>query len=401
MARDRRTFGRVLRRKRHGVYLPGFYIRFRKGDKEVTRWAGPDRKTAHELLADLLRKTSRADLLGEKSVPAVTFDAIKSALASYLEGRHERTTFERERGRLDRITLAFGTRALRDVTPGDVQDFLGDLRDQRRKPAEGKPRRLASVATRNRYAALLAACFRFAVEKGYAIRNPVAGIKRPREEAKAVPFLSSADVDRIIAATPDSLLRAFVRVLADAGLRRGEALALSWRDVDSRRGAILVRRSKAKRPREVPMTLAVRAALDALRDTRGPVPLTGPDPVWPALVAVHPSVVSVKVERAAKRAGFDGLRLHDLRHGFCSRLAQAGVPLPTIAALAGHADYRVTQRYASHLPGGALVDAVKALDPAPAKAADGTPTRANRRAEGDAKGDAASRADATVSTHAG
>lgn len=62
-----------------------------------------------------------------------------------------------------------------------------------------------------------------------------------------------------------------------------------------------------------------------------------------------------------------------MRHAFCSRLAQAGVPIPTIRVLAGHKSISTTMRYAGHVPGGATFDAIKRL---------------NKGAEGDAKGDA-------------
>ena len=64
----------------------------------------------------------------------------------------------------------------------------------------------------------------------------------------------------------------------------------------------------------------------------------------------------------AKRAGMPDLRLHDLRHAFCSRLAQAGVPLATIAKLAGHESLTTTERYARHIPEGATRAAIERLD---------------------------------------
>ena len=56
------------------------------------------------------------------------------------------------------------------------------------------------------------------------------------------------------------------------------------------------------------------------------------------------------------------LRLHNLRHGYCSRLAQAGIALPTIMALAGHTSWQTTQRYATHLPEGATRAAIDKLE---------------------------------------
>ena len=70
---------------------------------------------------------------------------------------------------------------------------------------------------------------------------------------------------------------------------------------------------------------------------------------------------SQAVVRAAKRARLDGVSLHTLRHTFISRLAQAGRPLPEVAALAGHRDIKMTLRYA-HLAPSHLRAGIQALE---------------------------------------
>ena len=45
-------------------------------------------------------------------------------------------------------------------------------------------------------------------------------------------------------------------------------------------------------------------------------------------------------------AGIEGLRIHDLRHGFASQLVSSGASLPLIGSLLGHANPQTTHRYA-------------------------------------------------------
>ncbi len=46
--------------------------------------------------------------------------------------------------------------------------------------------------------------------------------------------------------------------------------------------------------------------------------------------------------------GIENLWLHDLRHTFATRLAQANVDIYKISKLLGNKDIRMTQRYAQH-----------------------------------------------------
>jgi hypothetical protein len=48
---------------------------------------------------------------------------------------------------------------------------------------------------------------------------------------------------------------------------------------------------------------------------------------------------------ACKKAGIQGLRFHDLRHTFATRLIQRGVDIETVRALLGHCSIVLTQRY--------------------------------------------------------
>ena len=48
---------------------------------------------------------------------------------------------------------------------------------------------------------------------------------------------------------------------------------------------------------------------------------------------------------ACKKAGITGLRFHDLRHTFATRLIQGGVDIETVRSLLGHCSIVLTQRY--------------------------------------------------------
>jgi integrase len=145
--------------------------------------------------------------------------------------------------------------------------------------------------------------------------------------------------------------RALIAVLALAALRRSEAAALEWRDIDFENGVVSVRHGKGDRAREVP--LAGDLALEALR-------------AWQRGQGIGRTFVFCPVERGDHLGkdkpiqGTDVYRIveqteavsgvefkpHDLRRTFITEALETGTPLATVQAAAGHASGETTLRYA-------------------------------------------------------
>src|SRR5206468_1581980 len=155
-------------------------------------------------------------------------------------------------------------------------------------------------------------------------------------------------------ARDDSQDAELVRVAAYAGLRRGELVALRWRDVDFVGRKIIVRRAlsgetelrstKSRRAREVP--LADQAA-EALERLRGRGEFIGADDYMFANRfgrRLDPSALRRRFERARDAAGLEPVRFHDLRHTYGSLLVAGGIDLPSVKAAMGQSRISTTER---------------------------------------------------------
>lgn len=151
-------------------------------------------------------------------------------------------------------------------------------------------------------------------------------------------------------------LKPAVLLSINTGLRRGELFGLLWINVDLKRRFLTIEGdgSKSGGTRHVPLNTE---AVDLLRrwqaQTKGHM-------VFAGKTRESLSQVTKSWKRVLKLAKIHEFRWHDLRHHFASRLVQAGVPLNTVRELLGHADLKMTLRYA-HLAPDQKAEAVELL----------------------------------------
>lgn len=262
-------------------------------------------------------------------------------------------TVDREVSRIANAAAAFGGKRIDEVTSEDVENLYTSMLDG---SLTGK--RL-SASTASTMACTLSPLFTDAVKEGMAKANPVRDAKRPKvaQEPRSVP--DGGKVDAMLAAldVADPAQRA-VSLCAACGLRRSEAVALEWDDFDG--SEVRVSKScadngkliptKNGRIRSVPVPESLAAKLESERDDGGMCPM-------------KPLSLSQWWRRNRARFGMEGVRLHDLRHAYATRLAVAGVHPKVMQSLGGWETMDVCMQIYTHVNDTALFDAVKAAFP--------------------------------------
>ena len=138
----------------------------------------------------------------------------------------------------------------------------------------------------------------------------------------------------------DPFAVAALRLLLFTGCRLQEILTLRWEHVDFQRRALFLPDSKTGRKTVVLGAPALKVLSDLPRTTEYVIPGTSED---------KPRVSLKRPWAAIKRyVQLPKLRLHDLRHSYASIAAGAGIGLPIIGKLLGHAQPSTTARY-THL----------------------------------------------------
>jgi integrase len=247
-----------------------------------------------------------------------------------------------------------GSKRLDEITSEDVQALKLSL-------SERDPK------TVNNILATLNKTLKTAVKWGVLSEMPCA-VEFVRTELAEVAFYDFAQYARLVKEAALLGLQVLVMVLlgGDAGLRRNEMIALMAMDVNLKLRLLTVRHqdlhgrlvsTKGNRPRVIPLTDALHAALFELLKTRDERVLLNDDNRPLSIQTIR-----TWMGWAQKAAGLPHLgALHVLRHTFCSHLAMRGAPVMTIKDLAGHKSLRTTMRY-MHLAHGERDRAIALLN---------------------------------------
>jgi integrase len=181
---------------------------------------------------------------------------------------------------------------------------------------------------------------------------PEADLSHPK--AKHAPKNSETRITKL---APHAA--AALRLLIFTGARLREILDLKWEHVDLERGLLFLSESKTGKKTIVLGGAAIEVLVKL--DRVGRYVIFGADPNRPRADLQRPWAL------IARRAGIEGVRLHDLRHSYASVGAAAGLSLPIIGKLLGHSNARTTERYA-HLASDPIRRAADTIGSAIAKA---------------------------------
>ncbi len=210
-----------------------------------------------------------------------------------------------------------------------------------------------------------------AVRDGRMARNPFATVRRPRVMSREARFLEPHQVNLLLEAARGSRYEPLFHFLVHTGLRRGEALALTWDDVDLEERLVRVRGTlarvngdlrllepkSAKSRRTIPLSgpaadvlIAVRERTEAERNRAAQLWVqSGHVFVTDIGEPCEPRNALRALSAACRRAGLDGVGLHTLRHSAASVMLSERVPLNVVSQILGHSGISITADVYGHI----------------------------------------------------
>ncbi len=252
------------------------------------------------------------------------------------------------------------------LTPSHVQAFVETLR--RSKSLSGRP----GLSPRSVQLAVgtLKSAYKFAVESELISRNPIANVRRPALQQRAMNSWSESQARKFLAQTRGDTFAAAWALLLTRGLRRGELCGLRWEaiNLDVGTATILntlvvvdgkVQTSTPKTSsgrRSIPLDASLVSLLTAHRKRQSEDRLragsawTDTGYVFADQLGrpISPEVISDCFDRLAKASGLPRIRLHDTRHTAASLMLASGVSVKVVQEMLGHSSPAITLAIYAH-----------------------------------------------------
>ena len=169
-------------------------------------------------------------------------------------------------------------------------------------------------------------------------------IHRPKRERKLPNVLSKEEVKAILESTNNIKHKAMLSLIYSSGLRCGELISLKLNDIDSKRNLVIIRNSKGKKDRVVPLSSKILEVLREYYVSNKPQTYLF-EGQFSGTKYSDRSLQLVLKQAVAKASIKKPVTLHWLRHSYATHLLEAGTDLRYIQELLGHNSSKTTEIY--------------------------------------------------------
>ncbi len=271
-------------------------------------------------------------------LPDITLGTIAGRYLAFQSGKGamlRTSSLKRAKSAWKALASHWASGTVSDITAGRIADY--------------QTWRIAQVgpATVNQEVRTLRAITTWAVDRGLIAPFAWPNVTELREPAPANKVLLPGQDEKIQSINP-AWLRDVALVLLQTGLRPGEALALTWADIDMEGATLTVRTSKTHKARIVPLSDTALEILKGRLEDAGDRDHVFVTSTGGTISTAYAGQVWGRVSQRLDIIGEGGQAptLHSLRHTVATRLQRAGYSDSEIAALLGHsATAAVTRRY--------------------------------------------------------
>ncbi len=352
---ERETVKRnIARNKKTGKYIVTLYLGAELGQAKRSFKTCDTLKEAEALLKK--HEYERATLGKHSTNTQITIEECGRA---YIENKPlAQTTKEAYSNILRRIVnRGLGKKKLIRVKKIDIQEYLDSLVKEDKLKAK----------TINADRTFLCSVFNYAKDCEYISDNVVERIRKLPVDAFEGTAYNNKEIARLLMAIDESgdlRLKTFVYLGMCEGMRRGEIAGLKWEYIDFEenkiqiaqvrtpvKGTVITKAPKTKKSRRaLAMYPMVKQCLLAYRAEQEKKNMLGEYVIISEKgLPLRPNQMNNKFTRFLEKHDMKHIRIHDLRHTFCTLGVDNGLDFAHMAKFLGHSNTHITERIYTHL----------------------------------------------------
>lgn len=289
---------------------------------------------------------------------AMSFARLADQYLQFKKSRiKESSYYDVEKKITTKILPFFEGMSLKEITPQKVIDWQNTLSGY-------------SYAYRKTLMTHLSLIYNYA-ERYHDVPNILRKVDKPRnlEAKKEMLFWSPEEFSKFIEHVDRIEYAMLFRFLYLSGCRKGEALALTWKDVDLTEGTVSISKSFSNKAHDEGKSYTITTPKNVGSNRTVSLPSffctllakykdwqqehcngkTEPVYVFGGADPLPPTSIDRSLTKAAEAAGIKRIRIHDLRHSCASLLIHKGVSIVAVSRHLGHSTVEQTLNTYSHM----------------------------------------------------
>lgn len=354
----------MSKKRNHGtgsLYERGhsWVFEYKRKKKSVKKSECKTKTEANKKLAEFIKEIDEGNYLEPSKITLSSF-VNTDWLDIYAKNNLNPSTLATYQFQLkNHILPVFGKNKLQDINKSAINRFLNDLSNKSLKPASIDYIRRVFMNV-----------MKAALDSGYIKINPVKGTIKPKITKKKLEVYTPDEIQIIFNHLDEEPKhwQYFIKLALATGMRKGELLALQWKDIDFKENTIHIQYSlqntkehgyKIKEPKTESSKRIIKVDPYILKEIKNQLESnrfkswTNEGETYNLVFNIdgkplYPSSPRKWWDRFLKRISMRSLTIHDLRHTHATFLIENGVHPKVIADRLGHASITTTMNLYGH-----------------------------------------------------
>ena len=285
----------------------------------------------------------------ELSEETITFKEVAEEYLDWYQKRRKESSYTKIASIINtHLIPRFKSKRLESIRNRDITKYHDDLIESK-----------LAVSHIKKIHTTLSAVFRYAIKQEYTKINPAADVGNvDLEEDNKINFWTLEEFKHFISFVDDDMYRTLFMTLYYSGMRKGELLSLTWKDINFDEKTIRIDKTAYNRKITTTKTKgSTRTIIMPEHTMRLITQLKASTefykPEYVVFGEFHNHISTTTLDRYfakyVKASGVKKIRIHDFRHSHASYLINNGAIISVIAQRLGHANPSTTLNVYSHL----------------------------------------------------